>query len=180
MDIEERFFNMKIGKTKSVVGIALAGVVIAALSLCMVGCSAPASSSSSASSSAQDSAASTSSSSSSSAATNADDIKVTVSMSEDVTSPEAVDSPLQFAEEQIDVVAPAGSTAIEVLKGTGREIKTEGTGADEQVTAIGGLANGDAGDASKWIYKVNDIEQNDAPGACVLNDGDTLSFVFIH
>lgn len=166
--------HMRSSRARTLSGVTACMLIVAALSVGMLGCSpaAPAASSSSG-------AVSSASSSSASDATEAGDITVTVNMSEAVTSPEAADSPLQFAEEQINVVCPDGSTAIEVLQATGREVKTDGEGVAEQVVAIGGLANGDAGESSAWTYQVNGTEQSEAPGSCVLHDGDTLSFVFV-
>ncbi len=170
MDVERGARQHFVRSLAGVVAIMLVG----ALASCVVGCSPTPSATSSASS-----ASGAEQSSAASDGVKAGEMKIKVEMSEAVTSPEAADSPLQFSEEQIDVVAPDGSTAIEVLKATGREIKTEGDGANENVVAIGGLANGDAGETSAWVYRVNDVDQSEAPGTCVLQDGDTLSFVFV-
>lgn len=126
------------------------------------------------------SSASASSSSSSSQAAQANDMTIVVSMKEKVTQPTDVDSPLQFAEEQINVVAPLGANALEVLKATQREIETEGTGNDEMVVAIGGLSNGSAGNDSHWEYEVDGQPQTENPTECILQDGQTLTWVFVH
>lgn len=102
---------------------------------------------------------------------------IAVQLSEEVTKATDVDTPLQFADEQIDVVAPDGATALEVLKATGREVKTDDSG--EQVIAIGGLENGDAGESSCWIYEVNGAEQHESAAAFTLEDGDALAWKFV-
>ena len=86
-----------------------------------------------------------------------------VTMKQDVVSSEAPDSPLQFAEETIDVVAPDGATALEVLQGTDREVKT--TGAD--------------GAGSHWSWTVNDEEQKASPAVVTLSDGDAMVWTFV-
>lgn len=172
--------------------VVLAAGLMAALALGAWGCAPAASSGAGASSSTASSAASESADASPSSASGTDvdastsasaaqgQIKVSVSLSEDVVSPEAADTPLQFADEQIDVMAPQGATAVEVLQATGREIQTQGIGAAEEVVGIGGLVNGAAGEQSRWTYQVNGQDQQGAPGACVLQDGDSLAFIFLH
>ena len=107
------------------------------------------------------------------------EITVTVAMKEAVTKATDVDTPLQFAEETIDVQAPAGTSALEFLKGTGREVDVQGEGANAQVIAIGGLENGDAGEGSHWAYLLNDAEQTGSPAECIPQDGDTLTWTFV-
>lgn len=107
------------------------------------------------------------------------DITVHVTMKQDVTSPEAQDSPIQFAEESIDVAAPNGATALEVLQGTDREVVTAGSGDSTEVTAIGDLANGAAGEGSHWTYTVNGQEEKASPAVFTLSDGDTMVWTFV-
>lgn len=102
-----------------------------------------------------------------------------VTMTQDVTSTEAPDTPLQFAEESIDIVAPEGATALEALQGTDREIQTSGEGDDVEVIAIGGLENGAAGEGSHWSWTVNDEAQKASPAVVALADGDAMVWTFV-
>lgn len=124
---------------------------------------------------------SSSSDSSSSAATEELPEKMTVhlSLQEDVTSPEAADTPLQFADEEIDIEAPYAATVLDVLEASGREIKTNGSGNDLEVIAIGGLENGDAGEGSHWEYSVNDNPIKSSPSTYALNEGNTVVWTFV-
>lgn len=143
---------------------------------CMIaGCSSSGASSSAASSSASSSA----SSQASSQAVQAGDMTIHVTMQEDVTQPTDVDSPLQFAEETIDVVAPDGATALEVLQGMDREVDMTGSGDSTEVIAIGGLENGAAGEGSHWTYAVNGEAQQASPAVRTLSDGDALVWTFV-
>lgn len=145
-------------------------VVLAAAALlasCLVGCSSGAPSSPDASAASASSAAPT------------NDISVNVFLTEYVTQNDEQDTPLQFSDQQINVMIPEGSNAIEVLKATGREIKTVGTGDNEQVTSIGGLGNGDAGPNSLWVYEVNGTEQTESPATCIMENGETLTWKFV-
>lgn len=131
-----------------------------------------------------DGGASASSAAASSASSSASDapegsITVHVTMKQDVTTSEAQDSPLQFADETIDVVAPDGATALEVLEGTDREVKTSGEGDDVEVTAIGGLEAGADGAGSHWSWTVNDEAQKASPAVVTLADGDAMVWTFV-
>lgn len=162
----------RIDRIKGTPRMLMTGAAVCALvcALMLVGC---------AQQPASDSSASDSSAASSSAAEQAAEMTVSVSMREDVTKATDVDSPLQFAEEQISVVAPTGATALEVLQATGREIQTSGEGDNTEVTAIGGLANGDAGDASHWMCEVNGETQTASPAVLTLSDGDAMAWIFV-
>lgn len=107
------------------------------------------------------------------------DMTIHVAMKQDVTTSEAQDSPIQFADETIDIQALAGATALEVLQGTDREVVTSGSGDDTEVTAIGGLENGAAGAGSHWTYTVNGTEEKASPAVLTLSDGDTMEWTFV-
>ncbi len=104
---------------------------------------------------------------------------ISVSLREDVTKSTDVDTPLQFAEEHMSVVAPTGATALEVLESMGREVQTSGEGDAVEVTAIGGLENGAAGEGSHWIYEVNGETGAESPAVCTLSDGDRVQWLFV-
>ena len=164
---------------KSKMNLKVAFVAVAALALMlsplMMGCSSGQSSQSSASSAASSSAASAQSSSASSAAADGD-ISVTVTMTETVAGASLEETALQFTEETVTVNTMEGSTALEALQATGREVETEDA---TEVISIGGLGNGDAGEGSHWTYEVNGEAQTMPPSEYVMQDGAQLTFVFV-
>lgn len=179
-----------IGRSKAVLMLGLAAATVCVLAL--VGCTAGGASSSAASASPSASAAALSGSASADASTAGtqvtpseaaaeagDDITVSVAMKEAVTKATDADTPLQFAEETIGVQAPEGTSALEFLKGTGREVDVQGEGADTEVVSIGGLVNGDAGEGSHWVYELNGVEQTVSPTQCFPQEGDTLTWNFV-
>lgn len=163
----------------SKMNLKVAFVVVAALALMlsplMMGCSSGQPSQSSASSSASSAAVSTQSSSASSAAA-AGDISVTVTMTETVAGSSLEETALQFSEETVTVNTMEGSTALETLEATGRDIETQDA---SEVISIGGLGNGDAGEGSHWTYEVNGEAQTMPPSEYVMQNGDQLTFVFV-
>lgn len=158
--------------------LKVAFVAVAALALMlsplMMGCSSGQSSQSSASSSASSAATSASSSASSAAADG--DITVTVTMTETVAGSSLQNTALQFSEETVTVNTMEGSTALEALQGTGRDVETEDA---SEVISIGGLGNGDAGEGSHWTYEVNGETQTMPPSEYVLQNGDQVKFIFV-
>ncbi len=164
---------------KIALGLALAmGMMAVSLAGCSSGDAAKASSGSAASSSAA-SSGTTAGDQESPAAESANDIMVTVAMKESVTKSTDVDTPLQFAEETIQVKAPEGTNALEFLQATGREVEVQGGGDDTTVTAIGGLENGDAGDGSHWVCQLNGTAIEGTPVSCIPQDGDTLTWNYV-
>lgn len=157
--------------------VAVAAALALMLTPAMMGCSSnqPATPSASSSSSASSAAASASSSSSADAASEGD-ISVDVTLTETVAGSSLQDTALQFSEETITVNTMEGSTALEVLQGTGREVETEDA---SEVISIGGLSNGDAGEGSHWTYEVNGEAQTMPPSEYVMKNGDTLTFIFV-
>lgn len=119
-------------------------------------------------------------SSDSSAAPSAGQISVNIVLTEDVTKATTDDSPLQFSEEQTSVNVNEGASAYDVLQATGREVATSGTGDDLEVTAIGGLANGDAGEGSHWECALNGEAVTASPAVVTVSSGDTVTFTFVH
>ncbi len=166
---------MTIGSKKG----AAAALALVALTLMMTvllsGCASPQPAAPSASSS----AASSSAASSDAATAPSDDITVSVLLTEDVAGSQLQETQLQFSEETLTVNAPAGADALEALQATQREVVTEQTDQGTEVVSIGGLGNGDAGEGSHWTYEVNGTVQTEAPSACILQDGDQLTFRFV-
>ncbi len=163
------------------IGAALVSAALLTVGLSVLaGCSSSEGASSASSSAAFSAAASSDvTSSASSQAVQAGDMTIHVTMQEDVTQSTDVDSPLQFAEETIDIVAPDGATALEVLQGTDREVGMSGSGDSTEVTSIGGLENGAAGEGSHWTYSVNGEVQQASPAVRTLSDGDALVWTFV-
>ena len=164
--------------SKKSIKVAFAAVTAFALTLSplMMGCSSGQSSQSSASSSASSAAVSSQSASSSASAAAEGDITVTVTLTESVAGSSLQDTALQFSEETLTVNTMEGATALEVLNATGREVETEDA---TEVISIGGLSNGDAGEGSHWTYEVNGEAQTMPPSEYVMQNGDTLTFVFV-
>lgn len=154
-------------------------LVLGMLAVPLVGCSSGDTAKASSSSASSASSDATAGKQSSSAGEAADDMTVTVTMKESVTKATDVDTPLQFAEESIEVKAPEGSNALELLQGTGREVKVEGSGDAAEVTAIGGLENGDAGAGSHWTLQLNGESVAGSPATCMPKNGDTLTWNFV-
>jgi hypothetical protein len=76
---------------------------------------------------------------------------------------------------EAEVTLPAGSTALDALEATG--VEYEGT---EYVSAIGGLAEGDAGPSSGWLYQINGGMESVGVSEYVLKDTDyRVSFTYI-
>lgn len=155
--------------------VAAAAACALLLTPLMAGCSSGQSSTSSASSSASSAAVSAQSSSASSAATDGD-ITVSVTMTETVAGSSLEETALQFTEETVTVNTMEGSTALEALQATGREVETQDA---SEVISIGGLGNGDAGEGSHWTYEVNGEAQTMPPSEYIVQNGDQLTFIFV-
>lgn len=166
------------GSVKHALVPILAIVAAAALAIVMgfslAGCSSGGSSSSSSAG-----AVAPVDQSSSSSAVAAGDISVDVNLTQSVTSPEAPDTPNQFAEENMTVDVADGATALDALNATGREIQTEGEGNNLEVVAIGGMVKGDAGESSHWEFSVNGQVVTASPAVYTVSNGDKISFDFV-
>lgn len=153
---------------------SLLSVSLAALMLCfgLVGCTssdAPSASSSSAS-------VASSASASSSAAEQSDEGSVKASVQFDLSKVEGVAAAEGVAPYSGDkeFELEDGATAYDALVATG--VQTEGT--PSYVTAINGLGEGAAGDASGWMYMVNDEVPSVAANEYVLKDGDKVVWYY--
>lgn len=152
--------------------------VAAALAL-MVGALAGCSSESGTTQNNNDAPAATNATNASSVPAAEGEMTIHVTMKQEATTSEAQDSPIQFADESIDIVVPEGAMALEVLQGTDREVETSGTGDSVEVTAIGGLENGAAGEGSHWSYSVNGQDEKASPAVLTMSDGDTMVWTFV-
>ena len=99
---------------------------------------------------------------------------------EDIVVPVSITMPAGFEGEPktIDVTVPAGATVFEVLEATGWDVQAENSEYGKYVTAINGAENGSQGEASGWIYTVNDQEVMEACDARVLEAGDSVQWSF--
>ncbi len=100
----------------------------------------------------------------------AGDIVVPVS----ITMPESASAEPKTTE----VTVPAGATVLDALQATGWDVQAEDSDYGKFVTAINGVANGSEGEASGWIYTVNDEPVMEACDALVLADGDSVQWSF--
>ena len=67
-----------------------------------------------------------------------------------------------------------GSTVYDALIATG--VSTSGN--STYVRSIGGLSEFDCGDLSGWMYSVNGVYPNYSCGSYVLEDGDTIIWIY--
>lgn len=84
-----------------------------------------------------------------------------------------VQGQIQEAEYEID-----GETVLDVLQKTGLGIATENEGTGTAVVAIGGVANGDKGKTSGWLFTVNGEMPMDYCDNIKVNDGDVIVWEF--
>ena len=84
-----------------------------------------------------------------------------------------VQDQIQEAEYEID-----GETVLEVLQKTGLGIATKNEGTGTSVVAIEGVANGDKGKTSGWMFTVNGEIPMDYSDNIKVNDGDEIVWEF--
>lgn len=168
--------------SSSIVKAAAALGAVLALAFALAGCSGSQGAASSGSDSLSGEAVAPveSSQASSGAGEQAGAMSIELTLTEDVTKATDVDTPLQFSDEKVNVYVDQGGTALDALQSTGREVITEGDGDSVEVTSIGGLANGAAGDGSHWEFSVNGQTMRESPAVYVLSEGDQVTFTFIH
>lgn len=92
----------------------------------------------------------------------------------------AIDMPDNGAAESTTatVEVPAGATAYDALVASGADVQAEDGDYGKFVTSINGVANGSEGEASGWIYKVNDESPSEGCDSYVLQNGDTVTWEF--
>lgn len=71
-----------------------------------------------------------------------------------------------------------GATALDALKATGLDVSVETSDFGAYVTNVGGLANGQHGGMSGWMYKVNGEFAEVGCDAYELADGDVLTWEY--
>lgn len=83
----------------------------------------------------------------------------------------------QIQEEEFDVCE--GDSLYDILKKTDLAISAEDTGNGLAIEAIAGVANGDKGETSGWIFTVNDEMPMDYCDKVQVNDGDVIVWTFV-
>lgn len=71
-----------------------------------------------------------------------------------------------------------GDTVYDILMKTGLAVSSTDTGNGMSVEAIGGVANGDKGKTSGWLYYVNDEMPMDYCDKLEVQDGDVIVWEF--
>ena len=99
-----------------------------------------------------------------------DAVKVSVS----VAMPEGADA----ASESCEVALPDQGTVYDALMATGWDVKAEDGDYGTYVTSINGVANGSEGEASGWVFTVNNEQVMEGCGTHTLNEGDTVEWSF--
>lgn len=160
---------------KSASWLALLAALALAASLSLFGCSSGDSAGSStaapdASTEQQTSIDQQASTEQQSSAESADAINVTV----------AIDMPDNGMAESsvVQTAIPAGGTAYDALVKSGATVQDEDGEYGKFVTSINGVENGSEGAASGWVYTVNDQQVTESCDACVLSEGDTVTWSF--
>lgn len=74
---------------------------------------------------------------------------------------------------------PAGTTVFEALEATGLDIEVTSSSMSDYVSGIAGLAEKDYGDASGWIFTVNDEYITETADQRKLEDGDTVKWEYL-
>ncbi|MDD4200333.1 MAG: DUF4430 domain-containing protein [Eubacteriales bacterium] len=82
----------------------------------------------------------------------------------------------QMQDAEYDIVE--GDTVYDILTKTGLAISAEDTGNGLSIEAIEGLANGDKGKTSGWMYTVNGEMSMDYCDMMEVNDGDEIVWEF--
>lgn len=72
-----------------------------------------------------------------------------------------------------------GATAYDALMACGLSVNASGGQYGVYVSAIGGLAEKEHGGKSGWVYTVNGSDPGVSCSACVLRDGDSVSWFYV-
>ena len=92
---------------------------------------------------------------------------------EDIVVPVSITMP-----ETIEVTVADGSTVLQATEATGWDVQVENSDYGKFVTSINGIANGSEGDASGWVYTVNDEQVMEACDVRQLTAGDSVQWSF--
>lgn len=99
---------------------------------------------------------------------------------EDIVVPVSITMPESAGAEPktIEVTVADGSTVLQATEATGWDVQVENSDYGKFVTSINGIANGSEGDASGWVYTVNDEQVMEACDVRQLTAGDSVQWSF--
>lgn len=100
--------------------------------------------------------------------------------SEDIVVPVSITMPESAGAEPktIEVTVADGSTVLQATEAAGWDVQVENSDYGKFVTSINGIANGSEGDASGWVYTVNDEQVMEACDVRQLTAGDSVQWSF--
>lgn len=99
---------------------------------------------------------------------------------EDIVVPVSITMPESAGAEPktIEVTVADGSTVLQATEAAGWDVQVENSDYGKFVTSINGIANGSEGDASGWVYTVNDEQVMEACDVRQLAAGDSVQWSF--
>ena len=99
---------------------------------------------------------------------------------EDIVVPVSITMPESAGAEPktIEVTVVDGSTVLQATEAAGWDVQVENSDYGKFVTSINGIANGSEGDASGWVYTVNDEQVMEACDVRQLTAGDSVQWSF--
>ena len=99
---------------------------------------------------------------------------------EDIVVPVSITMPESAGAEPktIEVMVADGSTVLQATEAAGWDVQVENSDYGKFVTSINGIANGSEGDASGWVYTVNDEQVMEACDVRQLTAGDSVQWSF--
>ena len=102
----------------------------------------------------------------------ADDARISVAVTVDGSAAEG-----DVIETTVDL--PEGATAFDALMMAGVEVESQDSDYGIYVSSVNGLAAGDNGEYSGWLYAVNGEDGMVAADECLLADGDEVRWYYI-
>lgn len=99
---------------------------------------------------------------------------------EDIVVPVSITMPESAGAEPktIEVTVVDGSTVLQATEAAGWDVQVEDSDYGKFVTSINGIANGSEGEASGWVYTVNDETVMEACDVRQLAAGDSVQWSF--
>ena len=99
---------------------------------------------------------------------------------EDIVVPVSITMPESAGAEPktIEVTVADGSTVLQATEAAGWDVQVENSDYGKFVTSINGIAIGSEGDASGWVYTVNDEQVMEACDVRQLTAGDSVQWSF--
>ena len=90
------------------------------------------------------------------------------------------EGPIEAGQAVKDIVVTVadGSTVLQATEAAGWDVQVENSDYGKFVTSINGIANGSEGDASGWVYTVNDEQVMEACDVRQLTAGDSVQWSF--